>query len=379
MLKRLLFLALSLLILAGGGLTAQGVAEIYFQGDTLVELSLSGRAAQATTFTYDAACEQLGIEVTDPDNDPLPASNAYVVRLREADNDQITDLTNRLTVTMRARAAAEVPVQFLFRSEPGSGDFRTAGKEVMIPAGLEEWTEVTVSFDSTNFNSGFDPTQIKDLWFYLDRGTANFPGNQFFVDHIVVGGPADPEQNSPCSLVMGVDGTFVDYFQGDSLTSFTLDNRAGRTANFDFDTVCETLTLSVIDPTNDQLPPFNAFQFNPTNAEGEDITDINGRMNVTMRVRSAEMVNVSVLFRSGGGTMEERTLRKDIDIPGNLEEWTEFTLTFEAADMDGFDPDDLRDVWFYLDRGEPNFAGNFFFIDHIAVGQQPDAAQNSPC
>jgi len=62
-------------------------------------------------------------------------------------------------------------------------------------------------------------------------------------------------------------------------------------------------------------------------------------------------VTIDVLFRSGGGTSSERTDRKNFTVPAGLDQWTEFTLTWEASDLAGFVSTDLRDMWFYLDRG----------------------------
>lgn len=178
----------------------------------------------------------------------------------------------------------------------------------------------------------------------------------------------------------GSANTYVEYFQQDTLPGeVARTNTAGTVSDFAYDNECETLTLSVIDPVNNPLPSFNAYQINPTDENGNNITDITGNVNITMRVRSLGAVNVSLLFRSGGGTMAERTDRMAVSIPAGLDEWTQFTVEFSEADLAGFNPADLRDFWFYLDRGEPNFPGNLFAIDHVAVGTQPDASQNSPC
>lgn len=360
-------------------LSAQDISANYFQGDTLLAISQSGSAPSVTTFTIDETCEQLKIEITDPVNDPQGTSKPYSVRVRNADGNQITDLTDRLTVTMRARSAGEVPVEFLFRSGDGTSDFRTSRRGIVIPAGLDAWTEMSVTFDASDFGPSFDPADIRDLWFYLDRSNDNFVGNEFYIDHIVTGGAPDPEQNSPCMLGGNAAQSYVDYFQADSLTSFNTTNSAAQASTITLDTECESVIISVTDTMNAPLPPFNAYQINPTDENGDDITDITGNMNVTMRVRSLDAVNVSFLLRSGDGTSSSRSDRLDVDIPAGLDEWTEFTLTFTEAELGGFDPADLRDIWFYLDRGTENFNGNEFHIDHIAVGTLPDPAQNSPC
>ncbi|NJC27652.1 T9SS type A sorting domain-containing protein [Neolewinella antarctica] len=363
----------------GGSMTNPMLSANYFQGDTLTEFNAMNGAGLVSTFTLDTTCEQLKIEVADPVNAPLGATEPYSVRLLDADGNDVTSLPDSISVTMRVRSAAALSVDVLLRSGNGGPSGRTTISSFDVPASLEEWTEVTVNFGSSSFRSNFNLDDIRDLWFYLDRDNDNFPGNEFYVDHIVVGGMADAEQNSPCSLAEVVAGTFVEYFQTDSLTSFSTDNRAGSSATFDLDTECEILNLSITDPVGAPLPPFNAFQVNPTNAGGERLTSVDGPLSVTMRVRSAEMVNVSILLRSGEGTPDERSELLETDIPAGLEDWTEITVTFTEADLAGFDSASFKDVWFYLDRGTENFPGNFFSIDHITAGTAPDAAQNTPC
>lgn len=373
-------LLLLLCALGTGQLRAQDISANYFQGDTLIELSLSGSAAQATTFTYDTDCQQLGIAVTDPDNAPLPGSNAYVLRLRDSDGNTINDLTDRLTVTMRARSIEEVSVQFLFRSEPGQADFRTAGKTVIIPAGLDEWTEVSVSFEMADFGPSFDPTQLQDLWFYMDRGTANFPGNEFYIDHIVVGGSPDPMQNSPCTLGGGMmnDTISANYFQDETQNTISTTSSAGVVTTFEL-TDCEELKLSITDPANAPLAPFNAYNVRVRDADNNQFINLTDRVTATLRVRSAEAMQVGILFRSGDGTSDNRTVRLPFEVPAGLEAWTEFTVSFTGDDLAGLDPADIRDMWVYLDPGTENFPGNEFYIDHIVIGGAPDPAQNSPC
>lgn len=172
---------------------------------------------------------------------------------------------------------------------------------------------------------------------------------------------------------------YEDYFSADSLTSLNPNSTAGGVSTFSLDTLCEVLLISVTDPNTAPLPGFNAYFFNPVDANGDDITDISGNVNTTFRVRSAEAVTVDILFRSGGGTTGERTNRKNFSVPAGLDTWTEFTLNWEAADLAGFDPTDLRDMWAYIDRGVENFAGNEFYIDHFTIGTAPDPSRNTTC
>ncbi|MEM9930353.1 MAG: T9SS type A sorting domain-containing protein, partial [Bacteroidota bacterium] len=65
--------------------------------------------------------------------------------------------------------------------------------------------------------------------------------------------------------------------------------------------------------------------------------------------------------------------------PGDLDNWYSFTIDWDAEELEGFDPMDLRDVWMYLDRGTENFNGNNLIIDHIVIGSVPDSDLVSPC
>ena len=216
------------------------------------------------------------------------------------------------------------------------------------------------------------------MWFYLDRGEDNFAGNEIYFDHIVVGGPADATRNSPCTS-FSEPMSFEEYFEADSLTSINPNSAAGLVTNFTVDTECEVLLLSVEDPTAAPLPAFNAYQVMATDEDGNAISNIEGIVNTTFRVSSPEALSIDILWRSGEGTTGERSDRKSVDIPAGLDQWTEFTLSWSDGELDGFDPTDLRDMWFYLDRGVANFAGNELYIDHIVIGTTPDSSQNSDC
>ena len=173
--------------------------------------------------------------------------------------------------------------------------------------------------------------------------------------------------------------SFEEYFQGDTLVSINNASTAGLVTNFNLDTDCEVLLLSIAEPTAAPLPPFNAYQVVPTDADGNPIFNIEGIVNTTFRVSTPEAVAIDVLFRSGEGGADERSARKSFTVPAGLDQWTEFTLSWSEAELEGFDPLDLRDMWFYLDRGEENFAGNELYIDHITIGTLPDSDQNSDC
>ncbi|MEM9857463.1 MAG: T9SS type A sorting domain-containing protein [Bacteroidota bacterium] len=365
------------LFIWSNSLPAQLIAEYYDTG-TLESISTGGAAAATSTFDLDTDCEAFRISVTNPANNPLPSFNAYIFRTNDAAGDPVLDITDNVNVTMRVRSLEAVRIDILFRSGGGTSSERSDRKGFDVPAGLDEWTEFTLTWETSDL-AGFVPTDLRDMWFYLDRGTENFAGNELYIDHIVIGGMADAARNSPCMLGDPTAALISDYYEGDSLASINTNSSAGQVSTFVLDTLCEAFSVSVTDPVNEPLSAFNAYIFRTNDTEGNPVVDISDNVNVTMRVRSLEAVRVEILFRSGGGGSSERSDRKGFDVPTGLDEWTEFTLTWEAGDLAGFVPTDLRDMWFYLDRGTENFAGNEFYIDHIVVGGMADAERNSPC
>ncbi len=354
----------------------------YFQADNLesTSLNLNSSAGQVSTFNLNTECETLTVAVTDPVNAPLGGFDAFQFRATDTNGDPITDISTQVSVNFRARSAADVAVDFLFRSGGGTSGERSLRKSVTVPGDLDNWYDFTLTWEAGELE-GFDPTDLRDLWMYLDRGDENFNGNEFILDHLVIGAAADESAFSPCSLGGGDPVTFFEYFNAPDLesTSLNLNSNAGQLATFDLDTECETLTIAVSDPTNAPLGGFDPFQFRATDANGDPITDISSQVSVNFRARSAAEVAVDFLFRSGGGTGDERSSRKSVTVPGDLENWYEFTLTWEAGDLEGFDPTDLRDLWVYLDRGDENFNGNEFILDHLVIGGVADEAFYSPC
>ncbi|MEO1448151.1 MAG: hypothetical protein AAFV07_01420, partial [Bacteroidota bacterium] len=154
---------------------------------------------------------------------------------------------------------------------------------------------------------------------------------------------------------------------------------AGAVSTIAFDTVCSQLLISVTDTGNTPLPSFNAYQLNPEDSIGNDITNLSGNMRIYMRVRSLEQVELAMLLRSGGGSSNERTDRVEFTVPGDTSSWSTFEFVFDAGNLSGFDSTDFRDIWFYLDRGTPNFAGNAFYIDYLSIGEAPDSVTFSNC
>jgi hypothetical protein len=340
-------------------------------------ISTTNSAGSATTFSQTTDCGILQLSVTDPGGAPLGAYNPYLVRVRDDQGQPITDLSGRVKATFRVASAEAVDLSVLFRSGGGTQAERTVIKTVAIPAGTTDWTDAVFTFDAGEL-SGFDPADLRDMWFYLERGTENFPGNAFYLDHITVGGEPDSDLNSTCPPTF--DGAVSEeQFMVSPQTSFSTTSTAGSRATFTVNESCGALRLSVTDRAGNALPSFNAFTFTVRDEAGQRITDLTNRVNVSMRVASAEATNVDVLFRSGDGSSANRTTTKRVAVPGGLTDWTIISFDFSGADLDGLDPADIRDMWVYLDRGNENFPGNEFYIDHISVGGPPDASTYSSC
>ncbi|MEM6378527.1 MAG: hypothetical protein AAF705_09945, partial [Bacteroidota bacterium] len=278
----------------------------------------TGSGGDALTVTL-TECEEAFVAVTDTANAPLPANSPIIINPKDANGDDITDISSfPLRFTIRARSAETVDVSMLFRSDDGTSDFRTNRVSGIIPAGLDEWTELTLEIDSGDLG-GFNANNLRDFWFYLDRGTENFAGNEFYIDYISLGGAPTPNLESPCALggnQMPVDTLlFAEYFSQSEQNTISTGSTSGQVTTFTLDNDCETLRLSVTDTANSPLPSFNAYLVNPRDANGDELVDISSGINVTMRVRSLEAVNVDILFRSGGGGSDERSDRKSVSIP----------------------------------------------------------------
>lgn len=369
---------LSLLALLFSGalnLRAQDSFADYFQADSQSSLAIGNTAGLRTSFDLDTDCEWLTLSVIDPAEDPLPAFNAYQVNPTDNAGNDITDITGNTTITMRARSLEEVSVSFLFRSGGGTMAERTDRIEMVVPAGLEAWTEFTVTFTAAEY-AGFDPTDLRDCWFYLDRGELNFPGNFFVIDHITVGATPDPAQNSPCEIVNS-SMEYVSQFIESTSTAILSGRESERlTLNV---TNCEEVSVEVTDPAGTPFGAFRPIVIAPINDQGLPISNIAGNTNVFIRARSAEAVPMSVLFRSGDGSTDFRTMTLTDTVQGDLTGWSNLTFSFSEDDLAGFDATDLIDMWLYLDRDNDNFPGNDLYIDYIAIGSKPDAAQQSPC
>jgi len=160
----------------------------------------------------------------------------------------------------------------------------------------------------------------------------------------------------------------------------TFSGSAAATLIQTLDSACSALSLSFADPVNSPMPPFNAIILNPQlPGGGGDLVDLSGNMAFHLRVRSRDSVRLGFQLRAGDGSSALRTDLLEIIVPGDTTAWTEHTFAFDATTLAGFDSTDLRDVWFFLDRGDDNFAGNEFVFDYFAIGTKPDSADNSGC
>ncbi|MEL6135117.1 MAG: hypothetical protein AAFR59_17295, partial [Bacteroidota bacterium] len=146
------------------------------------------------------------------------------------------------------------------------------------------------------------------------------------------------------------------------------------------DPSCSEIKLSVTDTANSPLGAFNALIINPQiPGGGGDLVDLSGNMSFHVRVRSKETVTLGLLLRAGDGSSSFRTSRITETVPGDTATWTEIVFSYDSATLGGFDSTDLRDIWFYLDPGTSNFAGNEFYFDYFSIGEAPDSSLNSTC
>jgi len=342
-------------------------------------INTTSTAGRVSTFSVNEECEILNISVTDPTTDKLPAHNAYIYAVTDEGGQRVKDISGRVSAHFRVASAQTVDLDALFLSGGGTQAERTITKRVTVPGGLSEWTEVSFEFGPGELD-GFDPTDLQNFWFYLDRGRENFAGNEFYIDFLSIGAPPSTALNSSCAP----DGTThlpttEAYYRAGEADPIERTNDAGVRTTFTRDDDCEWIELAVTNPASDPVTGYKPYSLDLLDADGNDIKDLTGRVEATMQVWSAEEVSLSLLFRSGGGTQSERTGIKTITIPGNAGDWTTATFSFSGSELEGLDPADIRDAFFYLDRGADNFAGNRFVIDDIAVGTAPDASLRSSC
>ncbi len=336
----------------------------------------SGASAATLTQAIDSACSQLMISVTDPVNAPWNGTSPIIVNPLDSAGMDVADLSGAARVHLRVRSRDSVRVGFIARSGDGTTNFRSLLQEQMVPGDTLHWTELTFGFDASIIG-GFDSTDLRDLWFFLDRGTDNFSGNAFYLDYVAIGQKPDPAENSPCSLFPAFEFPYV--LNWATAQDGVLGGSEAVKLTQVIDTACSQLAISVTDPLGDPYAGFSPMIINPRDNFGNDIVDLSGNMTFYVRVRSKEALNLAMVLRSAGGGTNERTEPVEQPVPGDLSAWTELAFTFTGASYGTFDSTDLRDFWFFLDRGDPNFRGNEFYFDYVSIGSRPDSGTYSTC
>ncbi len=335
----------------------------------------TGSGGDVLTQTIDTTCSQLAVSVTDTAGDPLPAFKQLIINPKDELGNDIVDLSGQTNFYLRVRSRDSIRLGFLARSGDGSAPNRSTIQEAIVPGDTMNWTEISFSLDSGNIG-GFDSTDLRDIWFYLDRGDVNFTGNELYFDYISIGSKPDPADNSPCSFIPPFEFPYVLHWADTLDRVFTA---GGSLLNQIIDTTCSQLALSVKDSVGDPLPAFRPIVINPTDEFGNDITDFSGQLRFYARLRSKDSLRLSFLARSGDGSAPNRTTTQEIVVPGDLTTWTEVSFSIDSTSLGGFDSTDLRDFWFYLDRGDVNFAGDELYFDYVSVGSKPDPSANSNC
>lgn len=336
----------------------------------------SGSAGAVSTATFDTTCSQVTIQVTDTATAPLPAFSAYIINPKDSMGADIADLSGNMRIYFRAKSRETVELSVLLRSGGGTSGERSDRVTFTVPGDTSNWSMYVFEFTAANL-AGFDSTDLRDLWFYLDRGVNNFAGNEFYIDYLSIGEAPDPSANSSCSFLPPVEFPYIVHWAdtADRVLSGTGAVQLSQT----IDPVCSQLAVSVIDPVGDPLAAFRPLIINPADPLGNDIADLSGQMTFTVRIRSAEEILLGMLLRAGDGTMPFRTETIEQIVPGDLTKWTEVEFTFTGTNYAGFDSTDLRDLWLYFDRESPNFNGNEVYIDYVSIGSRPDTAQDSDC
>ena len=348
--------------------------EEYFDADTLGSINQNSTAGAVTNFSLDTDCGVLSINVADPDLEPLPAFNAYILNPIGEDGERI-NLRDNVHASFRVRSAEAVNIEVLFRSGGGTTDERTERKSFAVPAGLDTWTEFTLTWGAGDL-AGFDPTDVRDFWFYLNRGTENFPGNALFIDYITIGVAPDSTRNSTCTLVELPQASIENW---NSENTIQLAGSDIDRLNLERDAICEELRIEVADPATIPLQAFRPLIISPVNSMGMDFNLISAPPFMNIRARSAEPVELGILLRSKDGTAEFRTDILTQTIQGDLTGYSNLVFQFDEASLGNFDPTDFVDIWIYLDRDVDNFAGNEVYLDYVALNLIPDMQTLSPC
>ncbi|MEO1449367.1 MAG: T9SS type A sorting domain-containing protein [Bacteroidota bacterium] len=338
--------------------------------------AFSGSGGNLLTQTPDTACSMLTVSVTDPTTNPLGTFSPLVVNPQNPDGSELKSLSGLMTFYVRVRSEAEVTLGLVLRSGDGSSLFRTDRIDQIIPASTTNWTELTYTFDA-NTLGGFDSTDLRDMWFYLDPGTPNFAGEEVVFDYVAVGEKPESLTHSTCIDAPPFVFPWVVHWAN---PTDPIPNGAGAEALvIETDTICSQLQITIPDPIDTPYPAFSALALIPRDEFGNDIRDISNQLRVSIRARSLQAVDLSILMRSGNGSITERTNLITQTVPAGLGEWTNLSFNFTGSNQAGLDPTDLRDIFLFLDRESPNFPGNEIYMDYVTVGIAPSPAQNSTC
>ncbi len=333
----------------------------------------TGGPALVLTQTIDTVCQSLQVLVTDTANSPLNPFNPLFLNPLDNQGNELEDLSGQMRFYLRVRSADSVAVSMQLRSGDGSGPFRTEAVERITDANFQSWQVLEFRFDSTDLG-GFDSTDLRDVWVYLDRRNVNFPGNDIHLDFFSMGGLPDDSTWSPCfrpippfPFLYNWQDTLDGGVAGSPMLTQTID------------TLCGELRLAVTDPVNAPLGASTPLVFDPKNNLGEEARDLSHQMRFYLRARSRDTVNVALQLRSGDGSQALRTQRVEHTLPGGEAAWHLLEFRFEGISLSNFDSTDLRDIWLFLDRGTDNFRGNDFRIDFFAIGALPDNSLWSVC
>ncbi|MEM7366951.1 MAG: T9SS type A sorting domain-containing protein [Bacteroidota bacterium] len=335
------------------------------------------------TQTIDPGCSQIGLTVNDTAGNPLNAFAPFIINPEDAGGADIVDMSNNMRVYARVRSRDSIMFGMLLRSGDGTPANRSTLQQQLVPGDTANWSSLVFVVDASNIG-GFDSTDMRDVWFFLDRGTENFAGNEVYIDYISLGAAPDTSLLSICPGMMpppppdSVDLTYFVHWDSGSDPTFT-GSSVLATSVQTIDTVCSQLGITVTDPDSTPLNAFAPLILNPRDSSGAEITDITGNLSFHVRVRSKAPVMLGFIARAADGTSAFRSTLQEQLVPGDSASWTMLSFDIDSTNIGGFDPADLRDLWFYLDRGTENFAGNEFYFDYISIGDAPDTSLNSIC
>jgi hypothetical protein len=336
---------------------------------------LTGIASGVLEQVIDVACEELQISVADTLNDPLNPFNPLFINPMQDDTTELVDLSGQMVFYLRVRGADSVGISMQLRSGDGSVGSRTEPIEQFTNGDLNTWQILEYRFEGADLG-GFDSTDLRDLWLYLDRKETNFRGNDLRIDFLSIGDLPPKSSWSPCIPPPPSFPYALNWNNGlDPLPA----SQASNELNFVRDILCSELQVSVADPDTAPMDAVTPLVFNPLDTEGNEIRDFSNQMRFYLRVRSRDTLRLTMQLRSRDGSPSFRTQRIEQVLNGGQAEWSLLEFQFDSASLASFDSTDVRDIWLFLDRGTENFRGNDFRLDFLAVGSLPDSSTWSQC